>query len=575
MTLKTIAIENIKGIKKKCFNLDILPNKPSILVAPNGFGKSSLAAAFNLLQTDRLIIDEYSLHEYDNKNRPKFFIKYEKPDNITIDLEASDLVNTIKDHFDYFVINSQVGAKGTGVNYGSKMIINPVTLVDEVPEKVKFNYSLTTQKQRFGSNSKVLPNITPLLANLTFIKRVNEEISILENALENQIQQKINKFIDELNRQVGTSQDLIKWIETDKIEHLSKVNYLSDLAQIIRQFNCFGSIAKNFLASIQLIDLYNNNKADFKNACRYKVYELEKQNYKEILKSFNASWKEVILKESRGKLIVEFPEFYSISNGERDTLSFVALLEKARRSLRKNSNILVIDEVFDYLDDANLIAVQYYITEMIEEYRLMGRRIYPLILTHLDPNYFRNFAFSKQKIYYLYDWKLKVNQSLIDLLCKRDESSIRDDISRHLFHFHPSCINKRLEFRKLSLKETWGEGQNFDDFINKEVKKYLNRETEYDPFAICCAIRKRIEKFVYEKIQDVSEKEKFLNIHTTRKKLDFAEEIGVSIPEIYYLLGIIYNDGLHWKHGQDNVSQVASRLENWTIRHLIKVVFSQ
>jgi hypothetical protein len=574
VTLKTIAIENIKGIKKKWFNLDILPNKPSILVAPNGFGKSSLAAAFNLLQTDRLVIDGYSLHEYDNKNRPKLFIKYEKPDNTIIELEANDLVNTIKEHFDYFVINSQVGAKGTGVNYGSEMTINPVTLVDEVPGKMKFNYSLKTQKKRFGSNSKVLPNITSLLANLILIRRVSEEISILENALKNQIQQKIDEFIKELNRQVGTSQDLIKWIETNKVEHLGKVDYLNNLAQIIQQFNCFDSIAENFLASIQLINLYSENKSNFKDACRYKVYEFEKQNYKEILKSFNASWKEVILKESRGQLIVEFPEFYSISNGERDTLSFVSLLEKARRNLRKNSNILVIDEIFDYLDDANLIAVQYYITEMIEEYRLMGRRIYPLILTHLDPNYFRNFTFSKQKIYYLYDWKLKVNQSLIDLLCKRDESSIRDDVSRYLFHFHPSCINKRLEFRKLTLKETWGEGQNFDDFINKEMKKYLNRETEYDPFAICCAIRKRVEKLVYEKIQDISKKEDFINIHTTLKKLDFAEKTGLIIPEIYYLLGIIYNDGLHWQHGQDNVSQVAYRLENWTIRHLIKVIFS-
>jgi energy-coupling factor transporter ATP-binding protein EcfA2 len=415
VTLKTIAIENIKGIKKKCFNLDILPNKPSILVAPNGFGKSSLASAFNSLQTDRLVIDGYSLHEYDNKNRPKLFIKYEKPDNTIIDLEANDLVNTITDHFDYFVISSQVDAKGTGVNYGSEMTINPVILVDEVPEKVKFNYSFKTQKQRFGLNSKVLPNITSLLENLILIRRINEEISILENALKNQIQQKINEFINELNRQIGTSQDLIKWIEVNKVEYLGKVDYLSDLAQIIQQFNCFSSNAEIFLASIQVVNLYGDNKSDFKNACRYKAYEFEKQNYKEILKSFNASWKEVTLKESRRKLIVEFPEFHSISNGERDTLSFVALLEKARRSLIKNSNILVIDEVFDYLDDANLIAVQYYIMEMIEEYRLMGRRIYPLILTHLDPNYFRNFTFSKQKVYYLYDWKLKVNQSLIDL----------------------------------------------------------------------------------------------------------------------------------------------------------------
>lgn len=39
--LKIIEIENIKGIGHKRFALDIWPNKPSLLVAPNGFGKSS------------------------------------------------------------------------------------------------------------------------------------------------------------------------------------------------------------------------------------------------------------------------------------------------------------------------------------------------------------------------------------------------------------------------------------------------------------------------------------------------------------------------------------------------------
>ena len=45
--LKVIEIENIKGIGHKRFALDIWPNKPSLLVAPNGFGKSSFAVAIN------------------------------------------------------------------------------------------------------------------------------------------------------------------------------------------------------------------------------------------------------------------------------------------------------------------------------------------------------------------------------------------------------------------------------------------------------------------------------------------------------------------------------------------------
>jgi hypothetical protein len=575
MTLKIIEIENIKGIKKYSFSLDILPNKPSILVAPNGFGKSSFATAFNLLQTDKLVVSEYLLHKYDHKNRPRLFIKYENPDDTIVDLEATDSINTIKDHFDYFVINSQVDAKGTGVNYGSEMTINPVILVDEVPTKVKFNYLLKTQKQRFGRNNKILPNINLLLSNLILVRRIYESISILDNALENQIQQKITEFTNEVNDQTGTYKDLIAWIEENKIDHLRKIDCLNYLAQIVHEFNFFDSNTDMFLAVIQLVNLYGDDKSDFEKACKYKAYELEKENYKEILKSFNSSWREVNLKESAKQLIVEFPNFYSISNGQRDILSFVSLLERAKRSLKKNSNILVIDEIFDYLDDANLITVQYYITEMIEEYRMMGRRIYPLILTHLDPGYFKNFTFSKQKVYYLDSCKVKVNQNLIDLLRKREDPSIKDDISKYLFHFHPSYINKRLEFRNAGLKETWGEEQNFDNFINQEVTKYLNREIEYDPFAICCAIRKKIENFVYEKIECINQRQIFIDTHTTRKKLDFAEGIGVSIPEKYYLLGIIYNDGMHWKHGQDNVYQVASKLENWNIRHLIKDIFSR
>ncbi|WP_420553917.1 hypothetical protein [Neptuniibacter marinus] len=46
MTIKKLIIENIKGFSSQSFELNIIPNKPSLLVAPNGFGKSSLAAAF-------------------------------------------------------------------------------------------------------------------------------------------------------------------------------------------------------------------------------------------------------------------------------------------------------------------------------------------------------------------------------------------------------------------------------------------------------------------------------------------------------------------------------------------------
>jgi hypothetical protein len=56
----------------------------------------------------------------------------------------------------------------------------------------------------------------------------------------------------------------------------------------------------------------------------------------------------------------------------------------------------------------------------------------------------------------------------------------------------------------------------------------------------------------------------------TRKKLVYAESVGVTVPEYYYLLGVIYNDGMHWRENRDNISPIAAKLENLTIRHMIR-----
>ena len=228
--------------------------------------------------------------------------------------------------------------------------------------------------------------------------------------------------------------------------------------------------------------------------------------------------------------------------------------------------------MFDYLDDANLTAAQYYITTFIKEYDSLGKRIYPLILTHLNPNYFKNFAFSNQKVYYLDNTVIQVSPHMIRLLKNRENTTIKADLDKYLLHYDPSTINKRTEFKALALPETWGEANNFILHINNEVTKYLANQ-QYDPFAVCGALRIKIEEIAYNKLQSAEARTTFLATHKTRSKLEKAEEMGVISPESHYLLGIIYNDGMHWKDNQDNVSPIASKLENLTIKKLIRDVF--
>ena len=92
--------------------------------------------------------------------------------------------------------------------------------------------------------------------------------------------------------------------------------------------------------------------------------------------------------------------------------------------------------------------------------------------------------------------------------------------------------------------------------------------------AICFGVRVRIEKLIHQQIADPAKQALFLAEHGTKKKLDYCETIGHSVPEIFYLLGIIYNDKLHWREGIDNVRPVAIKLENLTIKNLIREIFN-
>src|SRR5690606_37226974 len=114
-------------------------------------------------------------------------------------------------------------------------------------------------------------------------------------------------------------------------------------------------------------------------------------------------------------------------------------------------------------------------------------------------------------------------------------------------HYHIERINKRAEFEALDLRPTWGEGDHFITHINASADDYLNDRAGYDPFAVCCALRRRIEENIYLKIQGAAEKIVFLDAHGTAKKLEYAESLGIPVPEFYHLLGIVYNDGMHWK----------------------------
>lgn len=576
--IQIIEIENIKGIKQKTFDLGIYPNKPSLLVAPNGFGKSSLATAFNSMNNNRINLAEDDLHAEDINNLPRIAIEYVKEDNTVVKLEATHNSNTISTHFDYFVINNLTKPKGIGSRFGNataRLEIKDVVLVDRIPVNTQFGYSFRDSKAEFGKCGKVLPNANSVFNNLVLVEKLSENFQALDRANGLLIQRKINAIINHVNAQdeTATARVINNWVSLNCLNDLKQINYLNTIGVLINEFDIgYNCETKSYLAAIQIISLYNSDHNNFKAACNFSNYLLDKQRFDETLSTFNCTWRNISTSQTGGKLVVKFPQAIHISNGQRDILTFISMLFRAKRHLKKGANILIIDEVFDYLDDANLTAAQYYITQFIKDYKLANKRIYPLILTHLNPNYFKNFTFNNQKVYYLNKSNIQVAQGIINLLRNRDDLIIKDDVSKYLLHYYPGTINKRNEFRTLNIPELWGENDNFKIHLNNQVQNYLSDRT-YDPFAVCGGLRIRIEEIAYNKLQSPDARTAFLGTDKTRSKLEKAEEMGFTSPESHYLLGIIYNEGMHWKLNQDNVSSIAAKLENLTIKKLIADVF--
>ena len=195
-------------------------------------------------------------------------------------------------------------------------------------------------------------------------------------------------------------------------------------------------------------------------------------------------------------------------------------------------------------------------------------------MTHLSPTFFNNYTFSPKRMNIIYLQKdyIQPNSNVKKLLSKRVEKTIADDVSKFLLHYNEGEINQRENFKQLRLAETWGEGTTFLEHLINEINKYLRKEADYDPYSVCIALRIKIEKIVYEKLPTEDKKKEFIQTHKTKAKLEFAENILGELPDIYFILGIIYNDAGHLKD-ENSEKPVVYRLNNLIIQNMISEIF--
>lgn len=539
--INSIEINKIKGIDYLKLQLNLIPNKPSIFVAPNGFGKSSITAAFDSISSNKLIITRDNLHN--SKENSDSYIKIcdvrEKNEN---ELIADLKTNSISSKYKVKVINNKVTSDAKMLNINgfnipkSDLIVKDITLTNFIPEKKYFNYFVTKYRSEYKINKYIFSNLDELFNSQNFIIRLGNVKKNLDNILK---KKRINETISELEAQFQTK--TIKRTDFfnafDKNELIDKILDDSDVRVICDDLDKILNIknkVKKTIFVIQLIKVYNDNKTEFVKIYKRAVYEKRKKSLEDLIKAIDKKKRIVTISEQKGKLIVKFIRANMISNGETDLLCFLVMLEKIKYEEINKDLILVIDEVFDYLDDANIIVVQKYISSFIKSFTESDKNIFPIIMTHLDPNVFKNYYFSKMKVYYLNDINLTIDDEVRKIITDRKnitDSSNFDYIGKYYLHYNNETRDLSTIFSDKGLSNKYDSSEKFYRLSNDEMKKYIDN-LPCDYLLVLCALRINIEKYIYECIDD-GYKASFIEEKMTVNKIAFAEQIGIRIPKIF------------------------------------------
>lgn len=593
--IQRIKIENIKG--KSCFEAsftNFTANQPNIVVAPNGYGKSTIATAFKAAQHGKLKLDPRDIYQQDSDNHPKLEIEL-LGDHAGIYM-ASDTESNISTNIFLGVINSPLYAKSTTRHYGARtastadLRIEDVMVYPSIPERRSIDYSYNQIKRDFGSKGKLFLNISEMLSiygNIELILTIKENLN--KCIIQTRIQSSFRDFLNQCPN-CGTTDQIKRAIPLDRIAALRNNDNVAALFDCINEMEHKPSEWQPIdvvFTAIQICKVighrYDAGDRDIiKKVHAYLEYKAVRDIIDNRLADFNTTGRTIRTREDHGKLIVGFERADSLSNGERDILSFVVNITKFELLFKKTVGILIIDEVFDYLDGSNMLAVQYYLIELIKSCKSKGKVLFPIIFTHLDPAVFANYYFQKKKIHYIsLSAPIELGSDLVKMLRLRESGTLCDEDKQEIEKYYLHYVN---ENHSLNAELAQKVALNFSDsnisfrtkLYAEITEKYLS-EVTYNPVMVIAGLRIKIEEVIYQKLAP-EDREAYIAQHKVINKLNYAVAQGVDVPELFFLLQPLYNDGLHLGGNDDVVrSKIKSsylKTNNLHIKRMIKELFN-
>lgn len=569
-----IAICNVKGTAQKSYKFnDLVPNKVNLFVAPNGYGKSTLTAAFKAAAHGAMKLQKDEYFKGDKANIPSIEIEY-SVGHKTEKIKSDSSLGEISRRFVVYCINSPVVAKPTGRNLGKFSTRTAELHIDglnvcKIPEKISVIYKCQNMRNLFGSE-------TPNLAQ--FFKSVNGLKFVVDNL------EDINKCLN-----LKKITDFLKSVNSNNVDSfVNKIDKYPALQELSHKLVSLCSVGNNDALKyiIQIIRFVKDNSPRvIKSALEYQIYLKRKKDISNRLDSFNTTNQNIKVSEHKGNLELNLGSARKMSNGERDILYFVASLVSFESSVESKPAILIIDDVFDYLDGANLLAAQYYLAKMISLMKSQNKIFFPIIMTHLDPAVFSSYYTKGMKVHYLTSYSSITDISsdkIVKLLILRSDLKEKDrnhvlagNIEKHLLHYYPDNWTIDNDLKK-KISGFWNDSFTYRDELKKEVENYFN-DTKYNALAVVIAIRIKVEELTVNKLPE-DKRSEYYNKRGAKQKLSYAEECNIELPELCSLLCPIYNDTLHLFSDKpiENLNKIENsylKLSSNVVKNIIKELY--
>lgn len=587
--ITNITIKNIKGFGDPPMSLDveIKKDKINLLIAPNGFGKSSLAVAFASIKPSKLVVEKDNKYKNDDTLESSLSLTI---DGVSYSADIDN--NKISPVIEPYVISTgtkvHTFGKSTGAfhSVSGYLDIEDIELSGSIPPSATVTYQMSSITAAANTKRGVLKSVS-FLSSDEFIALSNDVLPSLDKFGAKKRIQIIDDIWININSIKGTADAIVSGINDSWFDTIESEPEYVIFKDVFKYYLKNATRFETFSIFFQLLKTYEKDKQNYKRAVTYCRHKIERERIDKDLKLLNSSWNEIRTSNNDGKLMVHFPRASQMSNGQRDVLTMVCELIKFRAKIKPGKKyLLIIDEVFDYLDDANIMAAQYFLSQYS---KFNESEVYVCLLTHLSTDFFRSYVFNKKKLNEVFLKKVRPNASAamksfiafregLDRKNNSADESLYNDISYYLLHYTPldKDLSTDLESRhKSDLKSTWGRKAIFHRYIIDELNKYFALSEEYDPYAVAVALRLKCEKNVYENLPTQELKDGFLGKWKTADKFDYCEESGYAIPSAYYIVAAIHNETDHVKriNGEIKDTPMIYKLQNEVISSVLKDVF--